>query len=264
MARRTAARRRWSRCGCGSRRRSPSRVWTNVVSDRRVSRANASIVASSRPSASWTTARPLPASGRDVKTSSHVEPAHHQLEVEVARRASARTRAGRAPASPAGTPASPRARPRCRAPRRPGRVSADGGLGLVGRVLGGARCPRRGLDVVRETGARAARLGGRLRRGLRRSRFGLDAADRGLGRLLRGRLVESRARARGRSPAPGLRRLVRGRGLVGLAAGAGSRRAGPSASCSRRATSPGSAPWRRLSSRCSRIASSSSPMAHQP
>ena len=47
------------------------------------------------------------------------------------------------------------------------------------------------------------------------------------------------------------------------AAGAGSRRAGPSASCSRRATSPGSAPWRRLSSRCSLIASSSSPMAPQ-
>ena len=49
-----------------------------------------------------------------------------------------------------------------------------------------------------------------------------------------------------------------------LAVGASSegvRRAGPSASCSRRATSAASAPWRRLSSRCSRMASSSSPIS---
>src|SRR4051794_21983526 len=45
------------------------------------------------------------------------------------------------------------------------------------------------------------------------------------------------------------------------ASATGSRLAGPSASCSRRATSPGSAPWRRLSSRWSLIASSRSPMA---
>ena len=57
-----------SRCGCGSRR--PRRaVCTKVVSDRRVSRANAPIVSSSSPSASCTTASWFPASGRSVKTS---------------------------------------------------------------------------------------------------------------------------------------------------------------------------------------------------
>ena len=76
-ARRRAARRRSSRCGCGSRRRPRSRVWTKVVSESLVSRAKASIVASSMPSAWWTTARPLPVSGRDVKTSSHVRRVGH-------------------------------------------------------------------------------------------------------------------------------------------------------------------------------------------
>src|SRR4051794_30577157 len=49
----------------------------------------ASMAASSRSSASWTTHRPLPASGTDVKTSSHVSgrPMGSVVEVEVARRA---------------------------------------------------------------------------------------------------------------------------------------------------------------------------------
>src|SRR4051794_13043896 len=48
----------------------------------------ASMAASSRSSASWTTHRPFPASGTDVKTSSHVSgrPMGSVVEVEVARR----------------------------------------------------------------------------------------------------------------------------------------------------------------------------------
>src|SRR5205085_3122560 len=62
---------------------------TNVVSEKRVSRAKASIVASSMSSASCTTASWLPVRGIDVKTSSHVTGRRTRLlvEVEVAGRA---------------------------------------------------------------------------------------------------------------------------------------------------------------------------------
>src|SRR3954453_2460619 len=69
---------------------------TNDVSDRRVSRATRCIVASGTPSASWTTASPLPWKRSALKTSSQVKrcPAIHRsaygrrllIEVEVARR----------------------------------------------------------------------------------------------------------------------------------------------------------------------------------
>ena len=65
-------------------------VCTNVVSEKRVSRAKASIVASSMSSASRTTASWLPVSGVEVKTSSQVTGWRTRallVEVEVARRA---------------------------------------------------------------------------------------------------------------------------------------------------------------------------------
>src|SRR3954469_16620550 len=61
----------------------------NEVSDRRVSRAYACMTASVTLSASWTTAKPLPASGTSVKTSSTVRrwaPTALLVEVEAARR----------------------------------------------------------------------------------------------------------------------------------------------------------------------------------
>ena len=207
------------------------------------------------PSASWTTARPLPASGRAVKTSSQVSGAW-PLRSRSRAAASARTRAGRARASPGGTPASPRARPRLGlvvggTTSSAGGAAGSRGLGLRGR-LGRPWRPR---PPRARTGAWAARLGRRLRRG--RRRLGRRARGSGSGSGSTwwiGASRRSSAVTSSRSPSSSRsdRRLGRlgGHGLVDRG-GRRVARAGPSASCSRRATSPGSAPWRRLSSRCS-------------
>ena len=271
---------RSSRCGCGSRRPARSRDWTNVVSESCVSRANASIVASSRPSASWTTARPLPASGARVKTSSQVSAALASSEVEVARRLLLE-------------PEPVVLRRLLEELRRLLEHVLAVGL-VVGRddVLGGRRprarvgglglaapsaapsaasssssenCARRLLDLgsrapsARAASASATRLGSARRSGSG-SRGGSAASRRSLG----GHLVAVAARRSSVRIVARSARLV-GLGVVGRPRRAprSPRRAGPSASCSWRATSPGSAPWRRLSSRCSRMASSSSPMARQ-
>ena len=77
--RRREAPRAGPRSGCGSRRPRCSVDCTKVVSERRVSCARASIVSSLTPSASSTTARPLPASGplrEDVQPGDPVGHAH--------------------------------------------------------------------------------------------------------------------------------------------------------------------------------------------
>src|SRR3954470_11429298 len=56
---------------------------TNVVSERFVSRAMRCIVTRPSASASWMTARPLPVSGVDVKTSTHVRRRPATSEVEI-------------------------------------------------------------------------------------------------------------------------------------------------------------------------------------
>ena len=163
--------------------------------------------------------------------------------------ASARTRAGRAPASPGGSRASPRARP-----RRRGLVVGAHDLGLrlhVGRRELGRRLAGGRLGARRRPPA-TARRGGAGGLGLRLGRRGLRLGlERRLGLML-GRLGGRLLRRRGAGGA-GSACTPSGRANSPL-------RGSPSASSSCRATSSGSAPRRRLSSRCSRMASSSSPI----
>ena len=122
--------------------------------------------------------------------------------------------------------------------RRAGRRTT--GLASSGSTAGSARpraSPRGGvarLGLAARARARRTAVVGRLRRGLGRSR--------GLGVARRTAAAPRRARPRRAAPANS------------------PRCGGPSASCSRRATSSASAPRRRLSSRCSRMASSSNPI----
>ena len=238
--RRTAARRRWSRCGCGSRRR-PRSPTARTSSPTGASRARmrSIVVVVERRRRRATTASALPAQRRG----------REDVEDGVGRRlsgrsrsraaASARTRAGRAPASPGGTRASPRGRPR--RPRRPRPRRLGAGSRRVGLVLG-------------STGADAARR----RRGRRRLVVGLRVLVGSARRRARRRPARSAARrARPRSVLVLDRVLVLDDGRLRGSAGRG-----PRASRLLALRPPlGSAPCRRLSSRCSRMASSSSPIA---
>ena len=126
----------------------------------------------------------------------------------------------------------------------------------------GRRRPRRRRRTARARSARGApdapsRRPGAARRAPRARRLGAAATARRRTRPRRRRRARPDRPRRRPRPRAGRPRRRRCPSAAPRAAG------GPSASCSWRATSEGSAPWRRLSSRCSRMASSSSPIARK-
>ena len=215
------------------------------------------------PSASMHHGELVAGQRRSVKTSSQVKRRSVNRRSRSRAAASARTRDGRARASPAGTRASPPARPR---PPGAAGAAAGGGLGGRGRAsaAGGgsaAACWASKATVGGPAGSASKAAGGRgLGRGLSAAGGGSGTGGasgagsaRGAGGAGAGsgscQLAVRRRGSCGRATArptacvvrPGTARATRG-GLLrvlGLA-----HAAGPSASCSRRASSPGSAPWR--------------------